>query len=117
MPAAGVGRRDDTPRVACDFCGAARARGERRRFVWNTGLGDELVLADLCGRCATEAVRLLAVYGGHGRKAIRFMQAAPVSAVEPGPVRRVGGILGRGLVYILIALAAFVVVTFVTSRL
>jgi hypothetical protein len=28
----------------------------------------------------------------------------------------VGGILGRSLVYVLIALAAFVVVTFVTSR-
>jgi hypothetical protein len=118
MPAGGVGRREphETPGVPCDFCGAPRARGERRRFVWDTGLGDELVLADLCGRCANQADRLLEVYGGFGRAAIRFTQAAPVPAVKPPPVQRVGSILVRGLVYLLIALAAFVVVTFVTSR-
>jgi hypothetical protein len=118
MPADGARRREphDTPRAACDFCGVPRAQGERRRFVWDTELGDELVLADLCGRCATEAPRLLEVYGGHGREVIRLTQAATVSAVAPGPVRRVGGIFVRGLLYVLIALAAFVVVTFVTSR-
>jgi hypothetical protein len=39
-----------------------------------------------------------------------------MSAVAPGPVQKVGGLLVRGLLYVLIALAAFVVVTFVTSR-
>jgi hypothetical protein len=118
MPADDAGRRQPrhTPRAACDFCGAPRARGERRRFVWDTGLGDELVLADLCERYAAEAPRLLEVYGGHGREVIRLTQAAPMSAVAPGPVQKVGGLLVRGLLYVLIALAAFVVVTFVTSR-
>jgi hypothetical protein len=74
------------------------------------------VLADLCGRCAAEGTRLLEVYGGHGREVIRLTQAAPMSAVAPGLVQRVRGILVRGLLYVLIALAAFVVVTFVTSR-
>ncbi|HKH31292.1 MAG TPA: hypothetical protein VKA45_09580 [Gaiellaceae bacterium] len=39
-----------------------------------------------------------------------------MSAVEAGRARRIGGTLGHGLVYVLIALAAFVVVTFLTSR-
>ena len=118
MPATGVGRREprETPALVCDFCGASRARDERHRFVWDTGLGAELVLADLCSRCAADPGRLLEVHGGHGREAIRFVQAESVSAVEAGPARRVGGLLGRSLLYLLIALSAFVVVTLVTSR-
>jgi hypothetical protein len=45
---------------------------------------------------------------------MRLTQVSRVSA--PAAMRRVGGTLGRGLVYVLIALAAFVVFTFVTSR-
>ena len=98
-------------RLRCASC-----KRERYRFVWDTGLGDELVLADLCGRCATEAARLRDVYGGHGREAITFVQANRVSAVEAGRAQTVGGILGHGLVYVLIGLGAFVVVSFLTSR-
>jgi hypothetical protein len=118
MPPAGAETREpeETPRTTCDFCGAPRARNERHRFVWDTGLGDELVLADVCDRCGAEAARLLEVYGGHGRKAIRFLHADRMSAVEAGPARRVAGIVARSLVYVLIALAAFVLVTVVTSR-
>jgi uracil-DNA glycosylase family 4 len=43
-------------------------------------------------------------------------QGGSVSAVEQTSVRRVGGMVVRGLFYVLLALATFVVVTFVTSR-
>lgn len=102
--------------AVCDVCGAPRARGERRRLVWDSGLGGDLVLADLCGRCAAEVDRLLELYGGHGRNTIRLTQADAVAAPERAPVRKVGGIAVRGLLYLLIALASFLVVTFVTAR-
>jgi hypothetical protein len=102
--------------AVCDVCAAPRPRGERRRLVWDSGLGGDLVLADLCGRCAAEVDRLLELYGGHGRNAIRLTQADAVSVRERAPVRKVGGIAVRGLFYLLIALASFLVVTFVTAR-
>jgi hypothetical protein len=102
--------------AVCDVCGAPRARGERRRLVWDSGLDGDLVLADLCGRCAAEVDRLLERYGGHGRNAMRLTQADAVAAPERAPVRKVGGIAVRGLVYLLIALASFLVVTFITAR-
>lgn len=98
------------------MCGAPRARGERRRLVWDSGVGGELVLADVCGRCAGQADRLLEMYGGHGRNAMRLTQEATVSTRETRPAQRVGGIVVRGLLYLLIALASFFVFTFVTSR-
>jgi hypothetical protein len=74
------------------------------------------VLAELCARCASESEQLFAIYGGRDRDAIRLTQDGSVSAVEPEVVRRVGGIVVRGVVYVLIAVAAFVVVTLVTAR-
>jgi hypothetical protein len=100
--------------AACDVCGAALRRGERRRIVWDTGLGGDVVLADLCRRCAADGDRLLELYGGQGRSAMRLTQ--PVAAEEPGLVQRVSAMLMRGVLYALIALAVFFVVTFVTSR-
>jgi hypothetical protein len=73
------------------------------------------VLAELCARCASESEQLLAIYGGRDRDAIRLTQDGAVSG-EPAVVRRVGGMFIRGLVYVLIAVAAFVVVTLVTAR-
>jgi hypothetical protein len=102
--------------AVCDVCGAPRARGERRRLVWDSGLGGDLVLADLCGRCAAEVDRILELHGGYGRNAIRLTQADALSVRERAPVRKVGGIAVRGLLYLLIALASFLVVTFVTAR-
>jgi hypothetical protein len=102
--------------AACDVCAAPRSRRERRRLVWNSGVDGDLVLAELCARCASESEQLLAIYGGRGRDAIRLTQDGSVSAVEPAVVRRVVGMLVRGLVYVLIAVAAFVVVTLVTAR-
>jgi hypothetical protein len=95
-------------------CGAVRARGERRRIVWDTGLGGDVVLADLCRRCAADGDRLLELHGGHGRTAMRLTQ--PVATSETGLVKRVSGVVLRGALYGLIALAVFFVVTLFTSR-
>jgi hypothetical protein len=99
---------------ACDVCARPRARGERRRLVWHS-VGGDLVLADLCARCARESDRILEMFGGHGREAVGLVQEVSPAAVERAPVRRVGGVVVRGLVYVLIALATFFVVTFVTT--
>jgi hypothetical protein len=100
--------------AACDVCGAALTRGERCRIVWDTGLGGDVVLADLCRRCAADGDRLLEAYGGYGRSAMRLTQ--PVAAPQTGLVQRVSAMVVRGVLYALIALAVFFVVTFVTSR-
>ena len=44
------------------------------------------------------------------------MQEVAAHAVAEAPLRRIGGVTIRVVAYILIALAAFVVVTLVTSR-
>jgi hypothetical protein len=100
----------------CDFCRDPRSPAERRRFVWHTEADGELVLAELCDRCATHADRLLALHGGRGLEAISLRSASTAAAVESGRVRTVGGTLVRGVVYVLIGLAAFVLVTLLTAR-
>jgi hypothetical protein len=47
---------------------------------------------------------------------MRLTQADTVSARKRAPVRKVGGIAVRSLLYLLIALASFLVVTLVTAR-
>jgi hypothetical protein len=86
--------------------------------VWKGGLGDDLVLADLCGRCAAESNRLLEIYGGRGRDAMRLTQQFAASAAEPAGARlqMLGAMFVRALVYVLIAFATFLVITFVTAR-
>jgi hypothetical protein len=78
--------------------------------------GGELVLADLCARCAADADRLLEMYGGRGRTSIRVTGPDRADAIPMPLVRRASGVLLRGAVYVLIALAAFFVVTLITSR-
>jgi hypothetical protein len=74
------------------------------------------VLAELCGRCAERPGRLLEVYGGHGHDALS-VTSTRVQAVREDRARHpIGGIILRGLVYVLVALAAFVVITSVTSH-
>jgi hypothetical protein len=82
--------------------------------VWDSGLGGDVVLADLCRRCAADGDRLLELYAGHGRRAMRLTQR--VAAPERRLVQRVSGMLMRGVLYTLIALAVFFLVTFVTAR-
>lgn len=104
------------PHEACDFCGAPRAGDDRLRLVWDSGPDGDLVLADLCDRCAGQADQLLDLYGGHGRTAIKVTRVSPAAVPEAARMQRIGGTLVRGLIYLLIALATFVVVTLVTSR-
>jgi hypothetical protein len=101
-------------RDTCDLCGGARDRSERHRLVWDAGLGTELVLAELCRRCAERPDRLLEVYGGRGRDSLKVTHVHVARETEPR--HRMVGIILRGLVYILVAIAAFVVVTSVTSH-
>ena len=75
---------------ACDFCGAACPRSQRRRLTWETEAGDELVLADLCARCAAHADRLLDVYGGRGRASMRLTSPGTADVVPLALVRRHG---------------------------
>lgn len=100
----------------CDFCGAAYARSPRRPIVWQTEGGAELVLADLCARCAARADRLLDVYGGRARASMRLAESDAADATAPSLAHRASGMLIRGAVYVLIALAAFFVVTLITAR-
>lgn len=101
-------------RDTCDLCGGARERSERHRLVWDAGLGAELVLAELCRRCADRPDPLLEAYGGRGRDALKVTHVD--AAREAQPRHTMVGIILRGLVYVLVALAAFVVVTSVTSH-
>jgi hypothetical protein len=71
------------------------------------------VLAELCGRCAERPDRLLEVYGGRGHDALRVTH---VHGREAQPRHTMRGIILRGVVYVLVALAAFVVVTSITSH-
>jgi hypothetical protein len=102
-------------KAACDFCRRPRVSEERHRLVWASTPSNELVLAELCGPCAARSDQLIEMYGGHGRNAISLMQplGVPRSTV---PAHRAFGFVGRGLLYLLIALAFFVVVTLITSR-
>jgi ribosomal protein L32 len=111
-------RRDDSdarsapPLSVCDFCGSARSPAERNRVVWDCGIDSDLLLADLCGRCAADADRLLALYGGRGRNALTLTRetraALPVRAARART-------LGRVLVYLLAGLASFILVTLISS--
>jgi hypothetical protein len=73
------------------------------------------VLADLCRDCATSADSLIERYGGHGREAVRFVQEIAASPPRRRVPPRVLGYGARGAVYLLIAVASFVLVTLVTS--
>ena len=85
-------------------------------MVWDSGRDGELVLAELCARCAGQADELVTVFGGRGREAVRLKQHVAVSPPERTPVRRVGGVVVRGVVYVLVAVLAFLVITFLTAR-
>jgi hypothetical protein len=100
----------------CDFCGAACAESGRQRLLWRDKAGDEFVLADLCARCASDAPRLLEVYGGRGRASMRVTQSAPAEGIRLLLVRRASGLLVRAAFYVLIALVTFFLVTLITSH-
>jgi hypothetical protein len=84
--------------------------------MWESEGGGELVLADLCARCAADADDLLEMYGGRGRTSVQVTEPDTAEAIPLALVRRASGVLLRGAVYALIALAVFFVVTLITSR-
>jgi hypothetical protein len=102
--------------VICDFCGVASARSERQRLMWETEADGELVLADLCARCASDADRLLDAYGVRGRASLRVSRPGTAEATGLMLLRRTSGALIRTAVYVLIALATFFVITLITAR-
>jgi hypothetical protein len=99
-----------SPRApSCDFCRSPLPRGERHRLVWEgAALDSELILADLCSRCATAF--------GTGSwsarpTALRLVQEVRLSAAAPRAV----GFIARGAFYLLIAFAFFFIVTLISS--
>jgi hypothetical protein len=84
--------------------------------VWAGPDGAELVLAEPCTRCASQADGLLEQYGGRGRHAVRLVQVGPRMPLTV-PRQRVSGFATRGLAYLLIAIAVFLLVTLVSSQL
>jgi hypothetical protein len=111
----GADHRPTARLLACDVCGNARTRGERHRLVWESVPANRLVLAELCRNCAMFADVLLDLYGGCGRDSVVLVHeiraSLPTRSVQP----RVFGHVARGILYLLIALAAFVLVTMATS--
>jgi hypothetical protein len=111
---AGADRRP-SDRLFCDLCGDAQIRGERHRLVWQVDDATRVVLAELCCDCATFPDAFLARHGGRGRDAIglvREFQVPPRRKTQPP---RIFGYATRAILYVLIAVAAFVLVTLVTS--
>lgn len=110
------GRRDAAPspprpaaHPACDFCRGALRREERHRLVWESPFQGELVLADLCSRCASRGDDLVELYGG--REAITLVHEVQRSKTSHG----VAAFLARGVVYLLIAVVFFLIVTLISS--
>jgi hypothetical protein len=107
--------RPPSTRPVCDVCGSVRPRDERHRLVWERDSATRLVLAELCRGCATGADPLLQLYWGRGRESIRLVDEIRVSPPARKAQPRVFGYAARGIVYVLIAIGAFVLVTLVTS--
>jgi hypothetical protein len=114
--ASGAAHRPTSKRLACDFCGRARTRDQRHRLVWESDPATRLVLAELCRDCATFADPLLQLYGGCGREAISLVQGIRASAPPRTVPPRVFGYAARGVLYLLIAVVSFLLVTLVTAR-
>jgi hypothetical protein len=105
---------ESRPRAApaCDFCRSALPRGERHRLVWDSAaLGAELILAELCSRCATGALGSASGSQSDPPDALRLVQEVRRSAAAP----RVVGFVARGAFYLLIAVTFFVIVTLISS--
>jgi hypothetical protein len=112
----GADHRPRSNRLTCDVCGDARTRDERHRLVWERDPATQLVLAELCRHCAAFADPLLELHGGRGRDAIRLVRETRVAPPPRTLKPRVLAYTARGILYLLIAVASFLLVTLVTSR-
>ena len=110
QPGASAAASKPSPGHSCDFCRGSLIRGERHRLVWESAAG-ELILAELCGRCAGEAESLVDRYGGYGGATIALVNEASM----PTTSRRMFAPVARGAVYVLIALTFFLIVTLFSS--
>jgi hypothetical protein len=104
-------RRRSPTAVVCDLCRSARSPHERHRLVWSVGAGNDIVLADLCSRCAANADRLLDLCGGHGREALTIVSERRIAPARAARTRTIG----RILLYLLVALVSFILVTLISS--
>jgi len=95
---------------SCDFCGKSLVRSERPRLVWRSQPATELILADLCRGCATEAESLVDRCGGHGRAAIALVDEA-----LPARPHRLFIPIERGALYVFVGLTFFLIVTLLSS--
>jgi hypothetical protein len=112
----GADHRPTSNRLLCDMCGSARAREERHRLVWERDPATGVVLAELCRDCATFADPLVELYGGRGRDAIKLVREIRASPPPRTVQLRAFGYTARGILYLLIAAASFLLVTLMTSR-
>jgi hypothetical protein len=101
---------------ACDFCGAGREKAKRIQLVWLVERGNEVVLADLCERCATRQDRILRRYGGRGRDAMTIREPPPPPPAWIRLADRTELALLRGVLYVMIAVVFFFIVTYVTAH-
>ena len=97
---------------SCDFCRGSLVSGERHRLVWaSPELATDLILADLCGRCAT------AYASAGGSRSVPANAVTLVQEVRPrAGAPKVVGFIARGAVYLLIAVTFFLIVTAISSR-
>jgi hypothetical protein len=112
----GADHRPRPDRLVCDVCGFPLTRDERHRLVWESDPATRLVLAELCRNCATFAGPLLELYGGSGREAIELVQEIRASPAPRTVHPRVLRYPAHGVLYFLIAVASFLLITLVTSR-
>jgi hypothetical protein len=102
-----------SPRApSCDFCRGALPRGERNRLVWESeALATELILAEVCGHCADKAFGSAPGSQPARLDSVRLVQEVQSSAAAS----KVVGFIARGVSYVLIALAFFLIVTLISS--
>src|SRR5436309_14385329 len=78
---------------SCDFCRSILPRGEPHRLVWESAaLAGELILADLCSRCAAEAFGSAPAYLPARLDAVRLVHVVRHSAAPS----IVSGFIARG---------------------
>lgn len=112
----GADPRQPARHATCDVCGGARSRDERIRLIWQSALAGDLVLAELCRRCAAQSDLILEMYGGRGRNAIRVAREVRTSTPPAAQRHPALGLIARGVLYLLVALAFFLIVTLISSR-
>src|SRR5262249_12976552 len=97
-----------------DFCRGPLARGERHRLVWESGVAGELILAELCAGCATtwfDSRRSQA----DTLRLVQDCRASALSGRASALAPKAVGFAARGVLYLLIAVAIFLIVTLISS--